>query len=591
MSYYVNLDRGSGMVRIQLGNSAELSGAVNYLGPFQSIDRALNACFANGVDGDIWLPPGGHRFDAAVTCSTSAIIHLQASTELIPNHTGAVGIITFTGDRCGLVGEGAIIVTTTVDDQSIVKFDSCLRPVLNGPSLEFQNTTATSANPMTGFEFTDCVNIACERTSVYPNEGTRGWYMNGGTGGHWSKNYWGTKTEGSLQNSPAESWTPRAGWRALDIYGWEYFVAGQDCVFRGVGSVADPSVDADDPSDTVVDKMIRCESSNSGTGSLDEEGHSKITGFECEGVHARNTIYIKGMPFMNLTDFQIGAGSGCKVFNLSTRTDCAIYIDGQGSKPSSNVFMSGVSIHNQQWGAKGATSPPQVYLNGMDRCTITGCDFELLSRGPAILLRHEASFYVDIHSNTFYATQDTDGADGPTFPISVINVGASRNEAGTFITWANNVAKDFEEGFDSTNGAWEDPAALPLGFGLCDPVGLGFEASREISANMDIMTFTTAPLSNPRIDSRGANLFTNVSVGDLFDLSGPTTKGDANESNVGLMKVQAVDGTAGDWIDVEINTTYFTDFIADETNVACVLKFFPRMNTNRSFTTVSYGTS
>ena len=52
-------------------------------------------------------------------------------------------------------------------------------------------------------------------------------------------------------------------------------------------------------------------------------------------------------------------------------------------------------------------------------------------------------------------------------------------------------------------------------------------------------------------------------MGDLFDLRGPTTAGDADESNIGLMKIAAKDGVGNDWIELETNT-YFSDFIAGE---------------------------
>lgn len=565
MGYAVTLD--------ELRGTAHIARTGGTSGDFASADLALQDLHDSGFSGEVVFCGGRHVFAAGVTLSNADIsVVLQSGATLVPEHTGLIGLMEFTGARSSLKGDGGILVETTVNDQVAVKFTGVLQPRLEGPWLEFQNSTATSANPMTGFHFSECVNIHCTQTSVYPNEGTRGWYFEGGTGGVWASNYWGTKTSGSLRNDDSTlSYTPRAGWRGLDIYGWEYFVAGQDCVFRGVGIVANSGIGSDDDTvgDTVVDAMIRVESSNSGESALDEEGHSKITGFLCESVHARNTIYIEGEPFFHLTDFQIGAGSGCKVFNLSTRTDCAIFVDGKGSKPSSNLWISGVSIHNQQWGEKSATSPPQIYLNGMDRCTIEGSEFGLVQKGPGILIRHEASFYVSIMNNVFYGTQDSSGGENPTNPISVIQVGAARNEVGAFFHYSGNVAKDFDN-------LWDSAAALPLGFAVANPVGLSFD--RGITAFSGSVTMTAGTRN---IAATGA--FTNAVAGDLFEIRGSANNGGATTSNVGLMKILTV--TDADNVIVATNT-YFSDFVATET-ASMTIDFYPRHNSNVSYATVA----
>lgn len=269
--------------------------------------------------------------------------------------------------------------------------------------------------------------------------------------------------------------------------------------------------------------------------------------------------------------------------------------------------MSGVNIHNQQWGSyatPGLNNPPQLWLNGVDRGSVTDCEFELLQRGPGILVNHYYNNDLVIANNRFFTAQ----IGTPSGPIDEISPQAikfyslplgtsTRADGGTMIHVSGNVGRGLDNTFFEANG-------MPLG--ATGPVmwtGLPFDTTRTLtnaSGAVTLQTVGTSPSAFPRIVASGgdANLFDGVMAGDFFDLSGSTVSGTLLTSNKGLMYVvdvdtgQAPDDADGsiDWIDLAITNPLtlgmFTDFVSDETPAAgtLTLRFHPRnLSTNMSY--------
>lgn len=590
MSYCITQDRPGGLIGVTSGTDQSLS--ARRFGSFATMDEALRAVFANGVSGDIVLGPGKHRFAGSVTIPRACTIRWGSSTVLVPDHSGAIGCFEFTANDSHIqAAGGGILVSTAVNDQVMVKFTNVRGYSARGFYIDFDTEDGTSDNPMTGLSAESCVYGRVTDMSIYPGMGTRGWYFEDGSFLKFDHCHWGSKSGGTLlQGDLSPNWTHRNGWRGVEVNGTSYHDICDACTFHAVGIVNDGDDLDDDEDDVIVDKAIYVHSSNFGESSTDEQGHSRCRGFIMEGVDARNSVYITGQQFYHLHDGEIGAASACKQFDPSmNRYDCAVFFGIQASGPNQkgnpNITVSGLKIHNHQFGPmESNVAPPQMYISGVDRAAIFDNDFELMKRGPGIIINHATSAGVAITGNRFFSNEVD---EAPPVAIKMLTLTAQRVEAGRFTLIANNVARGMANPFTHVH-------ALPLGFtGPVNPVGVEFDPNMTITGTMDFTVKASSGSGLPRISdpATAGSMFANVQVGDYFDLRGPAATGTTIKSTLGLMKVADVDPSA-DWIDVEIDTdtvSFFTDFVSTETGVSATLSFYPRgVNTNLSFTTTPY---
>jgi hypothetical protein len=167
MSYDVSVEPISGIAYIRSG------------GEHESGDAAVLAALRTSAR-HIHFQAGTYYFGSSVTIADSNVkVSLGQGARLIPNHTGAVGLFSWTGDNGILSGPGSIILENWRNSQVVVKC-SGERMVIEGTFTDMTTGDGNQSTPMVLFQFDDGVLSGdMLNNTVFPNIGLKCFVVTG----------------------------------------------------------------------------------------------------------------------------------------------------------------------------------------------------------------------------------------------------------------------------------------------------------------------------------------------------------------------------------------------------------------------------